>query len=111
MHWRQVTHYPCLKRKQMVNFAVLGCGRIGRMHARNIKAHPRADLVSVYDVVAKAATETADELGAKVVGSVDDALNDGCTSLDVSAFFPHVHVASVARREASRMPKNTAKVT
>jgi myo-inositol 2-dehydrogenase/D-chiro-inositol 1-dehydrogenase len=60
----------------MVNFAVLGCGRIGRMHARNIKAHPRADLVSVYDVVAKAATETADELGAKVVGSVDDALND-----------------------------------
>ena len=76
MHWRQVTHYPCLKRKQMVNFAVLGCGRIGRMHARNIKAHPRADLVSVYDVVAKAATETADELGAKVVGSVDDALND-----------------------------------
>jgi myo-inositol 2-dehydrogenase / D-chiro-inositol 1-dehydrogenase len=60
----------------MVNFAVLGCGRIGRMHARNIKAHPRAELVSVYDVVAKAAAETAAELGAKAIGSVDDALND-----------------------------------
>jgi myo-inositol 2-dehydrogenase/D-chiro-inositol 1-dehydrogenase len=39
----------------MVRFAVLGCGRIGRMHARNIKAHPRAELVSVYDVVGRAA--------------------------------------------------------
>ena len=39
----------------MVSFAILGCGRIGRMHARNIKAHPRAELVGVYDVFAKAA--------------------------------------------------------
>ena len=41
----------------MVSFAILGCGRIGRMHARNIKAHPRAELVGVYDVFAKAAEE------------------------------------------------------
>ena len=60
----------------MVSFAILGCGRIGRMHARNIKAHPRAELVGVYDVVAKAADEVAAELGAKVLGSVDQALND-----------------------------------
>src|SRR5215216_6174458 len=55
----------------MVSFAILGCGRIGRMHARNIKAHPRAELVGVYDVFAKAADEVAKDLG-----SVDDALND-----------------------------------
>ena len=60
----------------MVSFAILGCGRIGRMHARNIKAHPRAELVGVYDVFAKAADEVANELGAKVLGSVDEALND-----------------------------------
>ncbi len=60
----------------MVSFAILGCGRIGRMHARNIKAHPRAELVGVYDVFAKAADEVASELGAKVLGSVDEALND-----------------------------------
>ena len=58
----------------MVGFAVLGCGRIGRMHARNIEAHPRAELVAVYDVVSRAAEETAAELGAKVVASVDAAL-------------------------------------
>ena len=28
----------------MVRIAVLGCGRIGRMHAANIAAHPRAEL-------------------------------------------------------------------
>ena len=61
----------------MIRFAVLGCGRIGRMHARNIAAHPRAELVSVYDVAGKAAEDTAAELGAKVAGSVDEALADG----------------------------------
>jgi myo-inositol 2-dehydrogenase/D-chiro-inositol 1-dehydrogenase len=60
----------------MVSFAILGCGRIGRMHARNIKAHPRAELVGVYDVFAKAADEVASELGTKVLNSVDEALND-----------------------------------
>jgi myo-inositol 2-dehydrogenase/D-chiro-inositol 1-dehydrogenase len=60
----------------MVSFAVLGCGRIGRMHARNIKAHPRAELVSVFDVVAKSAADTAAELGAGVAASVGDVLAD-----------------------------------
>ena len=60
----------------MISFAILGCGRIGRMHARNIKAHPRAELVGVYDVAAKAADEVAAELGSRVLGSVDEALND-----------------------------------
>jgi predicted dehydrogenase len=34
----------------MVTIAVLGCGRIGRMHARNLARHPRAKLVSVFDI-------------------------------------------------------------
>jgi predicted dehydrogenase len=34
----------------MVRIAVLGCARIGRMHAANIAAHPRARLAGVYDV-------------------------------------------------------------
>lgn len=34
----------------MVRIAVLGCGRIGRMHAANIAAHPRAALAAVYDI-------------------------------------------------------------
>ena len=29
----------------MIKFAVLGCGRIGRMHALNLARHPRAELL------------------------------------------------------------------
>jgi myo-inositol 2-dehydrogenase/D-chiro-inositol 1-dehydrogenase len=59
----------------VVRFAVLGCGRIGRMHARNIKAHKRAGLVACYDIVGRAAEETAAGLGARVAGSVDEVLS------------------------------------
>jgi myo-inositol 2-dehydrogenase/D-chiro-inositol 1-dehydrogenase len=81
----------------MVRFAVLGCGRIGRMHARNLKTHPRAALVIVYDVVSKAAEETAVELGAKVADSVDEVL----AAQDVDAVFiassTDTHVDLLAR--------------
>ena len=43
----------------MVRIAVLGCGRIGRMHAANIAAHPRAQLGGVFDVHRPAAEEVA----------------------------------------------------
>jgi inositol transport system substrate-binding protein len=53
---------------RMVAMAVLGCGRIGRMHARNLARHPRAKLVSVFDVASEAAMQTASELGVKRPG-------------------------------------------
>jgi myo-inositol 2-dehydrogenase/D-chiro-inositol 1-dehydrogenase len=59
----------------MVRFALLGCGRIGRMHARNIAAHPRASLVACHDVDAKSCAEVAAAYGAKVA-SVDAILAD-----------------------------------
>ena len=46
----------------MPRIAVLGCGRIGRMHAENIAAHPRAELAGVFDVVASAADDVAGRL-------------------------------------------------
>ncbi len=33
----------------MLRIAVLGCGRIGRMHAANIAAHPRTTLAGEFD--------------------------------------------------------------
>lgn len=41
----------------MLRIAVLGCGRIGRMHAANIGAHPRTRLAGVFDVSREAAAE------------------------------------------------------
>ena len=39
----------------MLRIAVLGCGRIGQMHAANVARHPRAELVAVYDLNQQAA--------------------------------------------------------
>ena len=53
----------------MVRIAVLGCGRIGAMHAANIAAHPRARLAGVQDINPAAAEAVAAATGAPVMGS------------------------------------------
>ena len=59
---------------EMVKFAVLGCGRIGRMHALNLARHPRAELSYVYDVADQAAAATAEATGARRAGAIDEIL-------------------------------------
>ncbi|WP_284947715.1 inositol 2-dehydrogenase [Acidisoma cladoniae] len=60
----------------MIRFSVLGCGRIGSMHARNLTRHPKARLVSVFDVVTAASDAMAQELGVKAAASVAEVLAD-----------------------------------
>lgn len=58
----------------LVRFALLGCGRIGKMHAANLAAHPRAQLTTVYDIHTDAAREVAEAHGCRLAGEVDEAL-------------------------------------
>ncbi len=53
----------------MIRIAVLGCGRIGAMHAANIAAHPSARLAAVQDINAAAAEAAANATGARVMQS------------------------------------------
>jgi myo-inositol 2-dehydrogenase / D-chiro-inositol 1-dehydrogenase len=59
----------------MIKFAVLGCGRIGRMHAINLAKHPRAELAWVYDVAGSAAASVAEATGARQAKEADEALS------------------------------------
>jgi myo-inositol 2-dehydrogenase/D-chiro-inositol 1-dehydrogenase len=59
----------------MIKFAVLGCGRIGRMHALNLARHPRAELVWVFDVAGSAAASVAEATRAKQARDADEALS------------------------------------
>jgi myo-inositol 2-dehydrogenase/D-chiro-inositol 1-dehydrogenase len=61
---------------QVVGIAVLGCGRIGKLHARNIASHPRARLVKVFDVSPEAAAAVASELGVAAAAGVEEAIAD-----------------------------------
>lgn len=71
-----------------LRIAVLGVGRIGRMHADYL-AHrvDSVELTKVFDVHAASAAEAGDRLGVEVAASVADALRDVdlvaiCTSTD-----------------------------
>ena len=64
----------------MVRIALLGCGRIGRMHAANIARHPRAALAMVYDVHVASATALAESEGAHIARSAEEVL--GSTEVD-----------------------------
>lgn len=59
----------------MVRFALLGCGRIGRVHAANIAAGARSTLAVVYDVRVDGAREVAQQYGARVAASVDEVFS------------------------------------
>ena len=60
----------------MINIALLGCGRIGQMHADNLVAHNRVKLVSVFDLYSKAADTVAKRHTVTVANSADDIFND-----------------------------------
>jgi myo-inositol 2-dehydrogenase/D-chiro-inositol 1-dehydrogenase len=83
----------------MLDIAVLGAGRIGRIHAANVAAHPGARLVGVADAVPDAAGELANALGTKTL-SIDEALRADavmiCTPTTMHANF--IEQAAAAKR-------------
>jgi myo-inositol 2-dehydrogenase / D-chiro-inositol 1-dehydrogenase len=58
----------------VIKFALLGCGRIGVMHARNLAKAEGASLVSVYDPNTAAAEAAAEANGATMASSVEEAI-------------------------------------
>ncbi len=51
----------------MLSIAVIGAGRIGQIHARNVAANPRARLAGIADLDAAAATRLAEALRTKML--------------------------------------------
>ncbi len=56
----------------MTKFALFGAGFIGKVHANDIAAHPRAELQYVYDINTEAAEQLASRLGAKIASSPEE---------------------------------------
>jgi myo-inositol 2-dehydrogenase / D-chiro-inositol 1-dehydrogenase len=81
----------------MVKFAVLGCGRIGRMHALNLARHPRAELRYVYDIAADAATAVAEATGARRAVEIDEILGAADVEAVLIASSTDTHLDLLAR--------------
>ena len=60
----------------MLNFALMGAGRIGKLHAKNLSMHSKSNLSYVYDINQDFANEVAKLSGAKVAQSAEEAIND-----------------------------------
>ena len=59
----------------MLRIAVIGAGRIGKVHAATVAAHPKAQLVLVCDPVLEAATALAEPHGARACADAADAFS------------------------------------
>ena len=86
----------------MVGVAVLGCGRIGRVHARNVARNPRASLVMVFDVDAAGAQQTATGLGVKAARSLEEVLSDHSVHAVLIATPTDTHVPLISAAVKAR---------
>ena len=59
----------------MINFSLMGAGRIGKMHAKFIATHPKAKLKYIYDINSEFAKEVAKSTNCSIVSSPEDAIN------------------------------------
>ena len=85
----------------MTGIAVLGTGRIGRMHAENIAAHPRARLAGVCDINSAAAQEVAAKLGVPQFDSVEAVLASGDVDAVLIASSTATHADLIERAIAA----------
>lgn len=76
----------------MLGVAVLGCGRIGRVHARNLARHPRARLVALFDLASDVALEGASELGVKRAATLEEVWADRAVEAVLIATPTDTHV-------------------
>ena len=59
----------------MLRIAVIGAGRIGKVHAATVAAHPQARLVLVCDPFIEAAKALAEPLGARASADAAEAFS------------------------------------
>ena len=60
----------------MLKFALLGTGRIGKMHAQNIDANQKCKLEIVYDINNQSANEIGKKYSCKVAQTAEEAISN-----------------------------------
>jgi myo-inositol 2-dehydrogenase/D-chiro-inositol 1-dehydrogenase len=81
----------------MVRFGLLGCGRIGRVHAASLAANPRAELAVAYDPFEASAGEVVAQHGGTATTDVRAVLDDDTIDAVVIASPTPTHVELLTR--------------
>lgn len=82
----------------MIRFALLGCGRIGAMHAQNLATVPGGQLATVYDPVAEAARAVAERFGCGVAPSAEEAVKGADAVLIATSTATHADLIELAAK-------------
>jgi myo-inositol 2-dehydrogenase / D-chiro-inositol 1-dehydrogenase len=88
----------------MVNLCLVGAGRIARIHAANIAAHPALALLSVIDVDLEAAQALAEPFGARADTDAGAALGDPAVHAVLIASSSNTHADLVISAVAAKKP-------
>lgn len=84
----------------MIDIAVIGAGRIGQIHARNLQQHPNANLRCIVDVSATAARNLAEACGTEV-GSTESVLADASIQAVLIASSTDTHAELITAAAAA----------
>jgi len=88
----------------VLKIAVLGCGRIGRMHAANVAAHSRAALAGVFDVYKPAADDVAARQGVRAFESADAVFASADVDAVLIATSTNTHADYIEQAVAAGKP-------
>ncbi|MER9002671.1 inositol 2-dehydrogenase [Mesorhizobium sp. M0862] len=80
---------------------MIGAGRIGALHARNIAVHEQAELVAVYDSAAAAAETLASRHGGRAAARLDDLFDDQSVDAVFICSPTDTHVELIGRAAAA----------
>ena len=80
----------------MIRFALLGCGRIGAVHAQNLARVPGGQLAAVYDPVSAAARAVAERFGCGVASSAEEAIGSADAVLIATSTSTHADLIEKA---------------
>ena len=87
-----------------IRIGLIGCGRIGRVHAANIVAHPRLELAAVFDSMPEAADSLALAHGAEPARSAEEVLESGRVDGVLVASSSSTHADYIEQAVAANKP-------
>jgi myo-inositol 2-dehydrogenase / D-chiro-inositol 1-dehydrogenase len=85
----------------MVRVAVLGCGRIGKMHARNVAGHSHMTLAAVQDIHEPSVQDVAKDLGVKAYTDADPIFESKDVDAVLIATATDTHIAYLEKAVAA----------
>ena len=85
----------------MINFSLMGAGRIGKMHASIINAHPECNLKYIFDTNIKFASDLANKYSASITNTADEALIDNDIDAVLIASATPTHIEFITKASQS----------